>query len=218
MPRYETLLFDLDGTLTDPKPGITRSVRHALEGLGIAAPDLDALTPFIGPPLIESFQRFYALDDARAQRALALYREYFGERGLYENAVYAGIPELLVALRERGRRLVVATSKPTVYAERILAHFALDRHFALIAGSNLDGTRTAKGDVIAYALAALAPPPDARATAMIGDREHDVHGAQAHLLASIAAGYGYGTARELYAAAPTHYVASIAELAALLLG
>lgn len=218
MPAYQTLLFDLDGTLTDPKPGITRAVQHALEGLGIAAPELEALTPFIGPPLLESFARYYALDGERGRRALALYREYFGERGLYENAVYAGIPALLAALRARGRRLLVATSKPTIYAERILAHFQLDGYFEQIAGSNLDGTRTAKGDVIAWALGALAPPPEQRTTVMIGDREHDIRGAQQHALDSVAAGYGYGTPEELRAAAPTHTVASVAELAALLLG
>jgi phosphoglycolate phosphatase len=217
MPLYDTLLFDLDGTLTDPRPGITRSVQYALAHLGIAAPDLDALTPFIGPPLVESFQRYYALDDASAQRALLWYREYFAATGLYENAVYPGIPELLTALRGRGRRLLVATSKPTIYAERILAHFQLDHHFERIVGSNLDGTRTAKSAVIAYALATLHPQPVATTTVMIGDREHDILGAQLNRLASIAVAYGYGSPAELRAAAPTHHIATVVELAALLL-
>lgn len=214
-PGYETLLFDLDGTLTDPKPGITRSVQYALRRLGIAADDLERLTPFIGPPLAESFHRYYGLSHADVKRAIAYYREYFGEAGIYENAVYPGIPGLLDALTEQGRTLVVATSKPVGYAERILAHFDLARCFALVAGSELDGTRTAKVEVIEYALAAL-PRADRTECVMIGDREHDVLGARAAGIASIAVGYGYGTLGELEAARPTYLARTMAELATLL--
>lgn len=215
MLSYDTLLFDLDGTLTDPKPGITRSVQYALRRLGIASDDLERLTPFIGPPLAESFRRYYNLPDAEVERAIAYYREYFGKSGMYENAVYPGIPVLLDALMEQGRTLVVATSKPITYAERILAHFDLARFFTVIAGSELDGTRTAKAEVVEYALAAL-PWMDRAGCVMIGDREHDVLGARTAGIASIAVGYGYGTRQELEAARPTYLARTVAELATLL--
>lgn len=215
MACYDTLLFDLDGTLTDPKPGITRSVQYALRRLGIIVDDLDMLTPFIGPPLAESFQRYYGLPEVEVARAITYYREYFGETGIYENAVYDGIPPLLDRLAAQGRTLAVATSKPAVYAERILAHFDLARYFTFVAGSNLDGTRTAKVEVITHALDGL-PQVDRAACVMIGDREHDVLGARAAGIAAIAVGYGYGTPAELASAQPAHLVRSVAELGDLL--
>ena len=214
---YMTVLFDLDGTLTDPKPGITKSVQYALRRLGIQADDLEQLTPFIGPPLVESFMRYYALDTATAQQALAYYREYFAERGLFENAVYPGIVDLLARLRRQGRTLAVATSKPAVYAGRILAHFHLADDFALVAGSELDGTRVAKGEVIAYALARL-PSAELSTCVMVGDRMHDVVGARENTIASVAVGYGYGSLDELRAAEPTHLVGTVEGLGELLGG
>lgn len=212
---YTTVLFDLDGTLTDPKPGITKSVQYALRRLGIQADDLDQLTPFIGPPLVESFTRFYDLDSETAQQALAYYREYFAENGIFENAVYPGIAELLAGLREQGRTLAVATSKPAVYAERIVERFHLAQFFALVAGSELDGTRSAKGEVIAYALAKL-PNVSRSACVMVGDRMHDVIGAQENAIASVAVGYGYGPPDELRAAEPTQLVQTVSELGLVL--
>lgn len=214
MPLYDTILCDLDGTLTDPQLGITRSVAYALAKFGIAVPDRAALNPFIGPPLHESFARVYGFDRAQAFQAVAYYREYFTDTGLYENAVYPGIPALLGDLVAHGQRLVVATSKPTVYATRILAHFHLDSYFTAIAGSNLDGTRTAKAEVIAHALTVLGSPPT-RAV-MIGDREHDIIGARANGLDSIGVLYGYGSLAEITAAKPTAIAASVAELVTLL--
>lgn len=214
---YTTILFDLDGTLTDPKPGITRSVQYALERLGIHVDDPERLTPFIGPPLIESFTRYYQLDAATAQEALGYYRDYFAETGIFENAVYPGIEELLTLLAAQGRTLAVATSKPTVYAERIIEHFHLSGYLTLIAGSNLDGTRTAKGEVIAYALDTL-PPLTRSSCVMVGDRMHDIVGARENAVRSIAVGYGYGSQEELRAAEPTHLVQSVAELGRLLDG
>lgn len=214
MPVYDTILFDLDGTLTDPQLGITRSVAYALAKFGITVPDRAALIPFIGPPLHESFARVYGFDRAQAFQAVAYYREYFTDTGLYENAVYPGIPALLADLTAHGRRLVLATSKPTVYATRILEHFHLAHYFTAIAGSNLDGTRTAKADVIAHARSLLATPPT-RAV-MVGDREHDIIGAQANGLDTIAVLFGYGTLNEITAAQPTQTAATVAELATLL--
>jgi phosphoglycolate phosphatase len=210
------VLFDLDGTLTDPKPGITQSVRYALAKFGIPVADLDSLTPFIGPPLLDSFRRTYGFDEGQARRAVSYYREYFAERGLFENAVYPGIPALLGELRSRGTRLIVATSKPTVYAERILRHFDLSAPFEQVCGSDLDLSRSEKAAIIAEILDQLPGVPRDEIV-MVGDREHDVLGARANRVAAIGVTYGYGTVAELEAAEPVALATSVAELAALLL-
>lgn len=198
-----TVFLDLDGTLTDPKPGITRSIRHALIELGMEAPAEDALTWCIGPPLLASFETLTG-DPALAPRALALYRERFGEIGLFENRVYDGIPEMLDRLRSAGCRLWLATSKPHVYARRITAHFGLNRCLDGVFGSELDGTRAEKTALLAHALAQTgADPAD---TVMLGDRKHDVEGALGNGLAAIGAVWGYGGAEELAAAGATALV------------
>lgn len=211
----DTLLFDLDGTLTDPKVGITKAVRHSLRAFGIEVEDLDALIPFIGPPLRDSYQKFYSFSEAEAEKAIAAYREYFAETGIFENALYPGIDATLMSLSQSGRRLALATSKPTVYAERILAHFALDRYFAFVAGSELDGTRSRKDQVIEYALDNLGSPPRERAL-MIGDREHDILGARLAGIDSVGVLYGYGSLRELTDAGATHIAESVERLSLLL--
>ncbi len=187
----DAVYFDLDGTLTDPKPGITRCIRYALERMGHAAPSEDELTWCIGPPLRPSLA--VLVGETNADRALALYRERFADVGLYENAIYPGIAELLTALR--GRRLFVATSKPRVYAERILIHFGIAHYFEHVFGSELDGTRADKGALLAHALAATGTAPEK--SAMIGDREHDMIGARANAMAGIGVLYGYGSEAEL---------------------
>ncbi|HTK12152.1 MAG TPA: HAD family hydrolase [Ktedonobacteraceae bacterium] len=214
MLTYQTILFDLDGTLTDPKPGITKSIQYALAHLHIPIHDLETLTPFIGPPLSESFQRYYDLSPEQTQEAIRYYREYFADTGLYENAVYPEIPALLSALQRAGKRLAVATSKPTIFAERILAHFQLNQYFDIVAGSEFDGTNSEKADVIATVLRKL-PGSTAQTTVMIGDRKHDIVGAQKNDLHSIAVAYGYGTLEELQLAAPTYFAATVSELVAL---
>lgn len=217
MTSHQVLLFDLDGTLTDPKSGITKSIQYALAQFGIDEPDLAKLTSFIGPPLTESFHIYYDFDATQAQQALVFYREYFTNGGMYDNAIYPGIVNLLAALTAQEKRLLVATSKPTVFAKQILEHFQLDTYFERIIGSNLDGTRTTKTEVIAYALTEV--PSIARDTAvMIGDRKHDIIGARDNGLHSIAVGYGYGTQDELVAANPTYLVSTVEQLARLLQG
>src|SRR5258708_25212910 len=214
MTSHQVLLFDLDGTLTDPKPGITKSIQYALAQFGIQEPDLDTLIPFIGPPLTESFQLHYDFDAAQAQQALVFYREYFTARGMYDNAVYPGIEDLLTALTTQGKRLIVATSKPTLFAEQILAHFHLDHYFERIIGSNLDGTRSEKTEVIAHVFAKI--PAIARNTAvMVGDRKHDIIGAHPNGIHSIAVGYGYGTWDQVEAASPTPLGLSLADFSRL---
>lgn len=168
------LFFDLDGTLTDSMPGITRSVRYALERLGIEVPDLQSLVRFVGPPLKESFMTFYGMTAAEAERAIALTREYFVPKGMFENELYAGVPELLDATRRAGCVNVMATSKPEPFARQIAAHFGIDTRFELISGSSLDGSRTTKAEVIGHALRTLGITPEE--AVMIGDRRHDIEG------------------------------------------
>jgi phosphoglycolate phosphatase len=210
-------LFDLDGTLTDPKLGITNSIRHALRKRGHPVPHADALEPFIGPPLEQSFRELVGLSHADARQAVADYREYYEVGGWRENFVYGGIPELLADLRAEGVRLVLATAKPTVFAERILAHFALESHFDAVVGSHLDGRRVEKRELIADALATLDGVGPAEVV-HVGDRSHDVVGARANGVGAIAVAYGYGTRAELTAAAPDALAESVTALRGLLCG
>lgn len=208
--RYPNILFDLDGTLTDPREGITRSVQFALARLGIDEPDLARLEHFIGPPLLQCFMQTYGFDEARAWEAVNHYRERFRVTGLYENRVFDGIPELLEALVGRGHTLYVATSKPGVFAREIARHFAFDRHFKAIYGSELDSTRTHKDELIRHLLDSEGLA--AEHCLMIGDRMHDLLGASRNGVACIGVGYGFGSEDELRAHQPTHYCADLAAL------
>ena len=190
------VFFDLDGTLTDPKPGITECIRHALGGLGRTPPPAEELLWCIGPPLSASFATLLeTTDHTLIARSLALYRERFGTVGLYENAVYAGIPEAVTAVRAAGFATFVATSKPHVYARRIVEHFGLDPLFDGVYGSELDGTRVEKADLIAYALGEERLAPGR--VLMIGDRQHDMIGARRCGVRAIGVSYGYGSEAEL---------------------
>ncbi|MDE7069617.1 MAG: HAD family hydrolase [Alistipes sp.] len=217
MQRYESLFFDLDGTLTDPMEGITRSVQYALRRFGIEVTDLKSLCPFIGPPFIESYREHYGFDEARAREAIAFSREYFTERGIFENRLYEGIPELLASLVAAGRRLYVATSKPRVFAERILDHFDIARHFTLVGGTGLDGSLPSKADVIADVIA-RSGISDLGSVVMIGDRKHDIIGARSVGIASLGVLYGYGSREELEAAGAGRIAADVEELREMLLG
>ena len=197
--------FDLDGTLTDPKPGITRSIQYALTRLDRAAPPEDELTWCIGPPLRASLMKLLGTDDL-ADRALLLYRERFADIGLFENDVYPGIEDTLSAFAGSGRRLFVATSKPGVYAERIIDHFKLRVYFERVFGSELDGTRADKTDLLGYALRSAGVDP---ATAMmIGDRSHDMVGARNNGMTALGVLYGYGSEAELLDAGAHHVCAT----------
>jgi phosphoglycolate phosphatase len=194
----DAIFFDLDGTLTDPKPGITRSIQYALQKLDYPTiPTEDELTWCIGPPLRASFAKILGGEDD-ADRAVSLYRERFSDIGLYENGVYDGISEVLTALSQSGRRLFVATSKPHVFATRIVEHFGLRIHFEHVFGSELDGTRVDKSDLLAYALKTAAVTP--AKTLMIGDRSHDMVGAKNNGMQAIGVLYGYGSREELLGA------------------
>jgi phosphoglycolate phosphatase len=205
---YSTF-FDLDGTLTDPKPGITRCIQYALEHLGFPVPTQDDLVWCIGPPLHASMKKFVGTDEL-AHRAVELYRERFRDVGLYENDAYAGIEETLAKVAVGGRRLFVATSKPKVYADRIIEHFGLGGLFEHVFGSELDGTRTDKADLLAYALSEAKLDP-AQAI-MIGDRSHDVVGARKNGMKAIGVLYGYGSLAELTDAGADHLCAAHPDL------
>jgi phosphoglycolate phosphatase len=208
------VLFDLDGTLTDSKIGITKSVQYALSKFNIREDNLDNLESFIGPPLSESFQKHYGFEPSQAQHAVDLYREYFSTSGMYENEVYPGIPDLLADLKSKGKQLIVATSKPTVFANQILTAFNLNQYFTTVVGSHLDGTRTSKTEIIAHALSSLEESKD-NSVVMVGDREHDIIGAQGNAIDSIAVTYGYGLLLELQRANPTYFAHAVEDIGTL---
>ncbi len=195
MRRFDTILFDLDGTLTDNGEGITNSVAYALRKFGITPPPREELNTFIGPPLRDSFvEKFVCEEDG--DRAVAYYREYYRPHGIFENVVYDGVPQMLAALKQAGCTLAIATSKPEIFAKKIADHFDLAKYFTVIAGSTLDGSLIKKGDVIEYGLGLLGHPDRSR-TVMVGDREHDILGAAQANLPGIGVTYGYGSREEL---------------------
>lgn len=213
--NYDWLLFDLDGTLTDPFEGITRSVEYALNAFGIEVEDRRVLAPFIGPPLVESLTERYGFTMEDAVAAVAKYREYFAVKGLYENELFEGIPELLSDCRKAGYKISMATSKPTHYARIIAEHFNIARYFDAIHGSSLDGTRITKSSVVAEAVAEEHLDPT-RAL-MIGDRRHDVEGAGEHGIRTVGVLYGYGSREEHEAAGAAYIVNDLDELRELLI-
>lgn len=193
---FDTILFDLDGTLTDPGEGITNSVAYALDKYGIDVQDKRELYKFIGPPLVDSFMKYYGFDEDKALQAVEYYREYFRNKGIFENEVYEGVEDMLRRLHADGKRIVLATSKPEEFALRILEHFELKKYFTVVAGASMDSSRSKKGDVIAYALS-MCGNVDKSTVVMVGDREHDIIGAKENALASIGVLYGYGNEEEL---------------------
>ncbi|HEM6394185.1 HAD family hydrolase [Streptococcus suis] len=212
---YQTILFDLDGTLTDSGQGILNSVAYALEKMGIEEPDTANLNRFIGPPLYESFSRFYQLSPEDTQSAVDAFRVYFKEKGMFENQLYPGIIPLLEELRTAGKTLVIATSKPEIFAKQILEHFGIAHYFDVIAGASLDSSRISKADVIGYAINQLEAFP--KHAVMIGDREHDIEGARMHQLPAIGVLYGYGNKQEFEKAEATMIVETVQDLKKVLL-
>ena len=172
------ILFDLDGTLTDSGPGITRCVQYALASFGIEEPDLEKLNCYVGPPLLESFMNFAGLGCEEAQQAITKYRERYEAEGIFENEVYGGIPEVLAYLKEKGKILAVASSKPEKYVEQILEHFEIRKYFTVVTGSEMNETRTDKGEVIAETLRRLGAEDSRSDVVMVGDRSYDVIGAR----------------------------------------
>ncbi len=221
---YKYILFDLDGTLTDPKEGICASVQYALEKCGKEVPAIDELTPFIGPPLKDSFMEYCHMSEDEALKAIEYYRERFNDVGWSENVIYPGVPELLKEAKQKGVRLAIASSKPTVFVERILRHFKIYRYFDAVVGSELDGARSKKEEVVEEALRQLYEGSDGdiaekkSQTAMVGDRCFDIEGARAQEVDAIGVSYGYQEPGELAKAGADAIAATVEELKELLLG
>ncbi|WP_369899833.1 HAD family hydrolase [Bacillus manliponensis] len=216
MNTYKVILLDLDGTLSDPKEGITKSVQYALQRLHVHVQSLDELESFIGPPLQVSFAEKYKFHTEEIEKAITFYRERFKEKGMYENELYEAIPSLLQQLKEEGYTLVVATSKPTIFAEKILKYFQIDEYFDFVVGSNLDGTRAAKGEIISYILHTYKEYKKS-SFLMIGDRKHDIIGANENDIDSIGVTYGYGSYEELKESRPTYIVNHVMEIKDIIL-
>ena len=193
----EIVLFDLDGTLTDAAPGIVNGMRIVFDRFGVEQPDDDTMRTHLGPPLAVTWREHYGFTDEQITQALAIYREYYHDVGMFENEVFDGIPELLQALNDDGITLATATSKPDFSATRIIEHFGLRDHFAFIGAANLEGTRDSKALVIEHTLEQLQAHASTHRILMVGDRHHDVHGAREHGIDTIGVLWGYGDAEEL---------------------
>lgn len=194
---YKAILFDLDGTLTESGEGITKSVQYALEKIGKPEENLEKLKVFVGPPLLEQFMKYAQIDEETARQAVAYYRERYADVGIYENQVYPGVENMLKTLKNRGYRLAVASSKPEYFVTKVLEYFHLTGYFDEIVGSEMNGARTSKAEVIGETLKRMNLSANRREVVMVGDREHDVLGARACGLDCVAVSYGYGTEEEL---------------------
>lgn len=211
--KQKHILFDLDGTLTDPMMGITKSVRYALNYYGIEVNDLNDLLPFIGPPLRDSFKEYYGFDEAKANEAVEKYREYYKTDGIFDNKVYQGMVECLQTLKDNGKKLYVATSKPEFFAKQIIEHFSLSKYFEYVGGSEFN-SREKKAEVIEYVLKTNQIDNDD--VIMVGDRKHDIIGAHENKIPCIGVLYGYGTEDELKQYQADYLVSTVEELTELL--
>lgn len=209
------ILFDLDGTLTNPYEGITKSVQHALSHFGIEEKQ-ENLKMFIGPPLAYSFSTFYGFDKEKTKEAIRKYRERFSVKGIHENEIIEGIPQLLKELKDNGKHLILATSKPIEFASQIVENFELSQYFVLLAGSTFSGERNTKAKVIAYALE-KAGVKDLSQAIMIGDREHDIIGAKENGIESIGVLFGFGSWEEFKKAGAEYICETVDDLKKLLL-
>ena len=209
---YKAILFDLDGTLTESGEGITKSVQYALEKLGKPEEDLDALKVFVGPPLMEQFMKYADLDEETARRAVEIYRERYSTIGIFENRPYPGVAHMLEELKKKGYVLAVASSKPEYFVKKILAHFELEEYFEEAVGSEMNGSRTNKTEVIEETLRRLHLENHRDQVLMVGDKEHDILGARKAGVECLAVSYGYGTMEELTEAKPLQIADSAEEV------
>jgi phosphoglycolate phosphatase len=216
MTGFRTILFDLDGTLTDPSKGIFNSFRYALAKLGITEEHPETMVSLIGPPLQVSFEKRYGLQGESIMQAVSYYREYFGEKGLLENKIYDGIPQLLAQLKGIGKKVFLASTKAGVYADRILEHFNIRGFFDYLSCATFDGSRVDKSEIIAHALQKTGSTRDGKVV-MVGDRKFDIIGARQNGLAAIGVTYGFGSKEELAAHHPDYLVSSVSALHHLLL-
>jgi len=213
--NYNTILFDLDGTISDSKLGITKSFQYALSSFGIRITDLEELTVVVGPPLSESFSTHFGFGKEKASKAIEKFREYYSTKGCTEHRIYDGMTELLSSLGEAGKDLVIATSKPTLFANMALNNYGISSLFSFVAGSNLDNTRTTKIEVLEYALESI-KNSQKETMVMIGDRKEDIIAANHVGVDSIGILYGYGSEEEVLEYNPTHTASSVDELGKIL--
>lgn len=211
MKNYKYILFDLDGTLTEPAEGITNSVAYALDKAGLPYGSKESLKKYIGPPLHESFAEDYGLSLEQGLQMVDYYREYYTVKGLFENRLFDGIPELLSHLKDKGKTLIVATSKPEVYSIKILENFGILKYFDFVSGATLDSSRVKKADVIAHALDSL-KISDTSEMIMVGDRHHDIEGAAHHGIDSLGVLFGYGSREELCGAGATYIAETVEDI------
>lgn len=210
---YQYIFFDLDGTLTDPREGITKSVQYALAKMGIDEPDLKKLEPFIGPPLVDSLMEYYDFTMEQAKKGVEYYREYFKPKGLFQNAVFEGAPKLLASLKAHGRTVAIASSKPEPFVEQILDHFQIRQYFDYVCGSTLDETRTKKEEVIEELLRRIGiSDEEKKKVLMVGDRKHDVEGAACFGIPCLGVRMGFAAEGELEAAGAIAIADSMAEV------
>lgn len=215
------VLFDLDGTLTDPKEGICKSVQYALACMGIEEPNIDVLEPYIGPPLKDSFMEYHGLNEEDAERAIEHYRVRFRDKGIFENMLYPGVKEMLGTLTEKGQTLAIASSKPEIYVRRILEHFGIAEYFQVVVGSELNGERSRKEEVVEEALRQLAELSEGNLTrdntVMVGDRKFDIQGAKEHDIIGVGVSFGYAPKGELEAEGADYIASSMERLKAYLI-
>lgn len=214
---YQYILFDLDGTITKSGIGIINSVEYALHKMGVEIEDREILKKFIGPPLSESFQTIYKMSPEEAECAVRYYREYYSEKGIFENEVYDGFIDTLKKLKAAGKSLAVATSKPEQYAKKIAERFGFSKYFDKICGATMDDSRSRKADVIRYTIDTLGLEEKKEQVLMVGDRENDICGAKENGLASMGVLYGYGSQSELEKAGADYIAESTAKIAELVL-
>lgn len=211
---YDLILFDLDGTLTLPETGITRSVQYALKFFGIDESNPDNLRRFIGPPLVDGFMEFYNMSQKDALTAVEKYRERFSKTGIFENELIEGVPSMLKELKKHGKKLALATSKPAPYSAKIVKHFGIDKYFDFLSCSELDGTRNDKAEIIAEALKIAV---GCKSPVMVGDRKHDAIGAEKNAIPFVGVSYGYAAKGELEAFKPVAIASDVCELQSILL-
>lgn len=209
--RYKNILFDFDGTLTDSKEGITKSVQYALSKFGISVDNLDKLDKFIGPPLIDSFMEYCNFSREDAEAAVEYYRDRFSKKGIHEHRAYEGVRNLLIKLKENGFNLFVATSKPTVYASGMLKDLKLFSYFHAVVGCELNGIRNKKGEVINYVIDKY-NLDNKKDIIMVGDRSHDIIGAKENGIDVIGVTYGYGSEEELKGSGATYLAESTEDI------
>ncbi len=206
--------FDLDGTLTESGEGILNSARYALSEMGYPIPPIEVLRKFIGPPLKDVFMSHYKMDEVAAEKAIGIYRRYFAEKGIFENALYDGIKELLEKMHSAGKKIILCTSKPEIYSVKILEHYGIKEYFHFIAGAVIDGVRAKKPEIIAHIFDSLDLPKED--CVMIGDTEYDILGAKQFSITSVGVLYGYGTRKSIEDAGADYVVESVDELSKLI--